>query len=249
LLKSRKNETAAPSAAVWLLDGSGVHQDDLALFVPWLGAGEADRYAGFLRVERRRQFLLGRILLRFAVAALTGFPPHLLSVIEQRGAAPQLLLPDEDPRRISISLSHSQNWVSCAVSSGAIVGVDLELKDPKRDINLLSQMVFHPKDSFWVSQQPDGERLSAFYHLWCLTEALFKIQSGSDRERASLPLVGANGKIGASGDGWHGCALPHSELSLVLCSDQPLCEIHTTQLTELPRAHSTAEPVTVRARR
>jgi hypothetical protein len=98
-------------------------------------------------------------------------------------------------------------------------------------------MVFHPKDSLWMSEQPESTRLSAFYHLWCLTEALFKIQSGSGRRRVFLPLVGADGEIGSSGEGWHSCALPHSELSLVLCSDQPLREIHMTELSGLtPRA-------------
>jgi 4'-phosphopantetheinyl transferase len=233
LLKLQKNRTAQSSAAVWLLDGRAVGEDDLASFVPWLGASEVDRYAGFRRNERRRQFLLGRVLLRFAAATVTGFPPHTLNVIERRGAAPQLLLPYDDPRPISVSLSHSRNWISCAISSDAVMGVDVEVRDPKRDFNLMSQMVFHPQDSLWMSEQSERTRLSAFYHLWCLTEALFKIQSGSDRQRAFLPLVGANGEIGSSGDGWHSCALPHSELSVVLCSDRPLREIHLTELSGL----------------
>ena len=59
-----------PSATLWLLDGSRVTEDDVAFFVQQLGAGEANRYGRFKRKERKRQFLLGRMLLRFAVSRL-----------------------------------------------------------------------------------------------------------------------------------------------------------------------------------
>ena len=83
-----------PSATLWLLDGSRVPEEDVAFFVQQLGASEARRYDGFKRRERKRQFLLGRMLLRFAVSRLMSLPPDVLGVVERIGNAPELVLPD-----------------------------------------------------------------------------------------------------------------------------------------------------------
>ena len=83
-----------PSATLWLLDGSRVPEDDVAFFVQQLGAGEAHRYGRFKRKERKRQFLLGRMLLRFAVSNLMSLPADVLGVVERTGNAPELVLPD-----------------------------------------------------------------------------------------------------------------------------------------------------------
>ena len=77
-----------------LLDGSRVPEEDVAFFVQQLGASEARRYGCFKRRERQRQFLLGRMLLRFAVSSLLSLPPDVLGFVERTGNAPELVLPD-----------------------------------------------------------------------------------------------------------------------------------------------------------
>ena len=74
-------------------------EEDVAFFVQQLGASEARRYGRFKRRERQRQFLLGRMLLRFAVSRLMSLPPDVLGVVERTGNAPQLVLPDSQSLR------------------------------------------------------------------------------------------------------------------------------------------------------
>jgi len=217
-----------------LLDGDLVREDDLAFFVQQLGASEARRYVCFSRRERQRQFLLGRMLLRFAISDLTGLPSNAIGVVERPDNAPQLIFPKSECSP-NFSLSHSRNWISCVVSADAMVGVDIEVNDPSRDHVATSQLAFHPNDYLWLLSQPDAARASAFYQVWSTREALFKLESGLGREIASSWLLGVDNRIAPQGCGWYRYSVPHSGLTVVVCSDQPVA-VHKTELTGLTRS-------------
>jgi 4'-phosphopantetheinyl transferase len=182
LSKSPIDEMAAPRAKLWLLDGAGVAQDDLAFFTRRLGGSENARFASFLRPERRRQFLLGRMLLRIAVSDLTGLPLDAIGVVERPGNAPRLVLPDGPKFHPNFSLSHCRNWVACVISCDAALGLDIEVNDAARDLEGIGEMVFQPGELRWLSSRPDGERVSSFYDLWCEREALYKLSCNLDRD-------------------------------------------------------------------
>jgi 4'-phosphopantetheinyl transferase len=140
-----------------LLDGDLVREDDLAFFVRQLGTSEALRYGSFIRRARQRQFLLGRMLLRFAISDFTGLPPNVIGIVERPDNAPQLIFP-ESKCSPNFSLSHSRNWISCVVSADAMVGVDIEVNYPGRDFVASSQLAFHPNDYLWLLSQPAAGR-------------------------------------------------------------------------------------------
>ncbi|MGB7948278.1 MAG: 4'-phosphopantetheinyl transferase superfamily protein, partial [Candidatus Binatia bacterium] len=189
------SEFGASSATVWLLDGTLVQEDDLAFFAQQLSASEANRYACFGRRARQRQFLIGRMLLRFAASRVLSLTPDTFGVVERDGNAPQLVLPDGQYLRQGFSISHSREWVVCAVSSNGSLGVDIEVESPGRDIMGISYLAFHPKDHYWLLRQAETARLSAFYQLWCTREALYKLLSSFGREMMLLPLMGFNGTV------------------------------------------------------
>ena len=222
-----------PSATLWLLDGSHVAEHDLEFFAQQLSTSESHRYACFKRRERQRQFLLGRMLLRFAVSKLISRPLDALAIIEREGNPPQLVVRSERCLQPVFSISHSRNWVACVVSSNVSLGLDIEVESPDRDIIGISQSAFHPKDHGWLLIQPETARLSAFYQLWCTKEALYKLLSSLGREKIFSPLVGSDGTVAAEDYRWHCFSLPHSGLALVICSDQPLSHIHSLQLNGL----------------
>jgi 4'-phosphopantetheinyl transferase len=219
-----------------LLDGSLVREDDMGFFAKQLSASEARRYGAFRRRERKRQFLLGHMLLRFAVSRLLSLPPDTLSVVERDGNAPQLVLPDSQNAQPSFSLSHSGDWVACAVGSSVNLGMDIELNDPTRNIFEVSRMAFHPNEYFWLLQRSEAGRLASFYQLWCAREAHYKLMTALGRETVLLPLVGVDGKLALHGPGWHGYTLAHFGLTIAVCSDQPLSALQKMELAGLSRA-------------
>jgi len=225
-----------PSATLWLLDSSRVPEEDVAFFAQQLGASEACRYGRFKRRERKRQFLLGRMLLRFAVSSLMSLPPDVLGVVERTGNAPHLVLPDSQSLRASFSLSHSRDWVACVVGHNVTLGVDIEVNDPTRDVLGMSQLVFHPDEQRWLLPQIDSARLSGFYHLWCTREALYKLMFALGRETVSLPFVDGDGMLVSQGAGWYGYTLAHFDLTIAICSDHPLSALPRMELAGLSRA-------------
>jgi len=236
LSKLPKNKPRLPSAALWLLDGSRVCEDDIGFFANQLGASEARRYDAFKRRQRKRQFLLGRLLLRFAVSNLLSLRPHTLAVVERDNNAPRLVLPDSQSPQPSFSLSHSGDWIACAVSPGAVLGVDIEFNDPTRNIFGMSYMAFHAKDYLWLLRQSEAARLSAFYQLWCTREALYKLMCALGRETVSIPLVGMDGMLVSQGAGWYCYTVAHFSLTIAVCSDQPLSALRKIELAGLSRA-------------
>jgi 4'-phosphopantetheinyl transferase len=184
-------------ALLHLVDGRGVAEDRLGDFVGWLGAGELSRYQRFVRPERRRQFLLGRVLARKALGLLLGVTPQDLHIADRPGQAPVLLGPHSTT---SFSISHSGPWVACAVSADSALGLDIEQLDSTRNILALAEQAFGPERWAWLAAQPSETRLRDFYTMWSTQEARIKL--------GVEPAMTTE--------------LQHPDISIVLCSSVPL---------------------------
>jgi 4'-phosphopantetheinyl transferase len=218
------------------MDTNGVTEDDLAFFKRQLGGSETDRLLSFVRPERRRQFLLGRILLRFAVSHLTGLPVDAIGVVERPDNAPRLVFPDAQHLKPNFSLSHSRNWVACVVSCAVTLGLDIEVNDPARDIDEMSEIVFHPNARLRLSALSRAERVASFYDLWCEKEALHKLLCNLGRESDSAALLGSHLGLQLEKFGWHRYEVPFPGLSMIIESDHPLLAISERILAGFARA-------------
>jgi 4'-phosphopantetheinyl transferase len=202
--KAVKAVSSGPGAALWLVDIGGLEAASVDSFAARLDDGEAARYARFARPLRRRQFLLGRMLLRHAVGALLGVPAATVGAFEQPGQAPRLRLADAARAIPFFSLSHSADWVACAVSADAPLGLDIEVMDAARDVRALAAAAFDAGQCESLAGLPDAARVPAFYRLWCEMEARHKL--GPLGPNAAPVCVG----------------VPHESLSIALCSAAPL---------------------------
>jgi 4'-phosphopantetheinyl transferase len=109
----------APVAAVCAL---------LPAALEWLSPSERERHARFQRQARRDQYLAGHWLARQMIAARCGGSARDWVLQEQANRPPAIVGASET---LKISLSHSGEWVACALSSAAI-GIDLEQREPPR---------------------------------------------------------------------------------------------------------------------
>ena len=195
-------------ARICLVDLRATGELELAGYLAWLGPGEAARYSRFARQQRRRQFLVGRILLRKMLGQLLAIAPKQIELIERPGQAPLLdhvkscIKTSPSP---GFSLSHSGHWIACAVSAGTRLGLDIEIISLERDIDALAKEVFNPMELALLRQLPMAQRVPAFYRMWSAQEARYKL--GSCDGPCEQP---------------HCISLPHAQLSVALCSAQPL---------------------------
>lgn len=205
--KSPRNNAGSdvnPVATVWLLDGRTVSDEQLLPYISWLNPDELQRYQRFLRLERQRQFLLGRILLRFALGNLLDLSPPSISLSARLGHAPVLNWEGPAP---GFSLSHSGPWVACAVSAQSSLGLDVELLDRTRDLLALAEQVFDASECALLKEKEGTAQLAEFYTLWSTKEARYKLASISTVDSAE-----------------HCISFPHTDISIVLCSAQPLAD-------------------------
>jgi 4'-phosphopantetheinyl transferase len=229
------DERNSRCATVWLLDIRRVTEFAVAGFEQRLAASEAHRYATFARKQRKRQFVVGRMLLRLAVSKMMNVPVHDITVIDRVGSAPKLFFADGQSSPPNFSISHSANWVGCALSTDVMLGFDLEINHPDRDIVALSQAAFEPDEQLWLMQQPDADRIAAFYRLWSTREALYKLMSSLGREMPSSSLKKRSLDHDDS-QSWHHRAVVHDRLTGVVCSDKSISRLLKVVLAELTSA-------------
>jgi 4'-phosphopantetheinyl transferase len=77
--------------------------------------------------------------------------------------------------------------------------------NPARDLIALSEQAFGADDIQWLNAQENEERVAAFYRLWSIKEARYKLDAEAGLQSAASCI-----------------AFPHPDISLVLCSAFPL---------------------------
>jgi 4'-phosphopantetheinyl transferase len=228
------DERFSRSATVWLLDIRRVPELAVAYFEQRLDPSEAHRYASFARTERKRQFLIARMLLRLAASKMMNVPVHEITVIDRAGSAPELFVGEGQLSPANFSISHSRNWVGCALSTEVLLGFDIEVNVPDRDIVALHEAAFQDNEQLWVMRQPHADRIEAFYQLWSTREALYKLMSSLGREMPSSTVNSAGDHDDSQG--WHRCAVMHNRLTAVVCSTEPITLLEKVELAGLTPA-------------
>ncbi|WP_211463750.1 4'-phosphopantetheinyl transferase family protein [Collimonas silvisoli] len=214
-----------PSAVIFLHNANQLADHDRDRFLACLSETERLRYRRFLRPLRQREFLLGRILLRFAVSRLAGIGPDAVHVTERKNQAPLVQLPVASTMHPRFSLSHSRGWVACAASVDTALGLDIEMLDAERDVDAIGRAAFSAAESNWLSSRPAEDKVANFYTLWSSKEALFKLMSSQRRGTSSSEQVVEQVVAGArlrSGPGWHARTWSQQGLVITLCSGNRL---------------------------
>ena len=77
-------------------------------------------------------------------------------------------------RSIEFNLSHSGDWLVCAVSRAVPVGVDLEYCDPRRASLKVARRYFRSEELALLETCPDQLREQRFFDYWTLKECAVK---------------------------------------------------------------------------
>lgn len=202
-------------ASLLMVDADAVTDADLQRYRAWLTPSEMARHQRFVRAQRQRQFIVGRVLLRVALARILQAAPQDVRLEEQVGKAPRLVAPAVKGAAPGFSIAHSGRWVACAVSAQTALGLDIEMRDAARDLPALAAQAFGAEEmAQWARIQnlSGDERLDGFYRLWSEKEARFKLNQ----------------------PGGHCVVVAHPELSVVVCSERPLAREPQIEIAALP---------------
>ncbi|MDZ7783650.1 MAG: 4'-phosphopantetheinyl transferase superfamily protein [Halioglobus sp.] len=83
------------------------------------------------------------------------------------------------PLPLEFNLSHSGEWLLCAVSAGTALGVDLEHTRRERDFLRLARRFFSAPEVAVLESLDGGERAERFFDYWTLKEAAVKARGGA----------------------------------------------------------------------
>ena len=153
------------SAAFLLEDTQSVPDSALNAAEQSLSPLDRERFRSFKSLERKRQFLCGRLLLNLGLLEKTGL---YLSFTTSEDGSPQC----SDPS-IHCSLSHSGNLVAACFSFANRIGIDIELKRDHRFEEIVSNF-FHPTELAVFQNLSDDQVSDWFYNTWTRKEAVAK---------------------------------------------------------------------------
>jgi 4'-phosphopantetheinyl transferase len=203
----------------WLALG----EDMLPAEEQWLAPDEAATLAGLRYTKRRSEYLLRRLVTKYAVAAVTGRPIDLATLvsIEVRNAAsgaPYVCV-DGAPLGIEVSITDRAGWAVCVTSpasghpvaiasaaqpgaagrhQGSRVGCDLELVEP-RTPGFVRDFLTAAEQRLIASRTPGDERDMTANLVWSAKESALKVlRTGLRRDTRTLEVTLAAPRA----DGW-----------------------------------------------
>ncbi|WP_193370923.1 4'-phosphopantetheinyl transferase family protein [Pelagibius marinus] len=142
-----------------------------------LSQAERARLKAIKSADRARQFVLGRVLLRRALAYHLDCDPGQLRFSEQSSGKLSLTWPEE--YFFDFSLSHSGSDFLVAVARARGVGVDIEELHRAVQVLKIARSVFPPAEHEQFDGQDDGEAAEAALSLWSLKESVAKAIGGT----------------------------------------------------------------------
>jgi 4'-phosphopantetheinyl transferase len=143
--------------------------DDASLdgLVSRLAPSELARYRATPLAHGRDTFVIGRSLLRAALAAATGADPKSITFVAEPDG--KLSLPGATA---SFNLSHSPSHFLIGISRHPHVGVDIE--DIRPYSERMPERFFRPDEVAHIEGLAPDERPAAFFHHWVIKEACIK---------------------------------------------------------------------------
>jgi 4'-phosphopantetheinyl transferase len=148
----------------------------------FLATSEGERYGRFVQEKDRRQYLLGKVLVRRALSLYFGGPPQDW-VFRANDLGKPVLANGPADSHIHFNLSHTDGLVVCVLARDFDVGIDVE--NLNRKVNLdLAQRYFAPAEIAFLETIPSEQLGATFFRFWTLKEAYIKARGMG----LSLPL-------------------------------------------------------------
>ncbi len=157
---------------LWHLRIGDISASDLRLGLSWLSPEELDYFRNCASQLRKRQFALGRLLLRGALSHLeTSRAPGQWRIVEGPHGRPSLAT---DEPFIGFNLAHSDDRIVLVTGPLHRLGIDLEYGLKQREVERLARRWFNPSELAELMQLEPAARLQWFYRVWTLKEAWSK---------------------------------------------------------------------------
>lgn len=153
--------------------GLVVSPDDHEKFAQTLSADENARANRFRFSRDAHRFVVSRGILRALLGRYLQLPPDQIQFSYSDRGKPSLANPSTAVE-LAFNLSHSEDWMICAIARSCRVGIDLESIRPVANLADLTQRFFSPREHALIQALPEALQLRSFFQHWTCKEALLK---------------------------------------------------------------------------
>lgn len=140
----------------------------LARYENLLSDEELIRLRSFRSPTAAKEFLVGRALLRTALAERINCDPRDLIFSKNADGKPALASPISSWQ---FNLTHSHDWVALALCEGSIIGIDIESYRRRNNLIGIAKRFFSDAENAQLQQCDESEWLDMFFAVWTLKEA------------------------------------------------------------------------------
>ena len=162
----------AGDATVYHVDLSPQPEGEQAAF-GWLNAVEQARWRKFRLEPPRREFALCRAALRAILCRRLACANGELAFEEGQHGKPEARL-DGKSASISFNVSHSGRHGLIALAGEGRLGVDVEQRDTRRDLDMLIDEALTAEEKSRLAGVDANRRRQLFFRMWTMKEALIK---------------------------------------------------------------------------
>lgn len=138
-----------------------------------LDAEEKKRWQRFLAEGARSRFALCRAALRMNLCEQLGCSNHQLSFGYLQHGKPFAKV-DGERATAGFNVSHSGCHGLIAFADNEWLGVDVEERVPRRDLEGIGSLVYGPTEQRLLEDASGGQKMHLFFRLWSMKEALIK---------------------------------------------------------------------------
>lgn len=157
---------------LWLLDRQSLEPESAACFA-CLSADEQARRDRLVRPADQLRWALFHGALRRILAGYVGAGPAELLFERSENGKPRWI-PSSGDATLEFNLSHSGDLMALACRHTGEIGVDVEMADPRTDIQALAARFFHPNEAAAILAGPEVAARALFFQWWTAREALLK---------------------------------------------------------------------------
>ena len=160
-----------------------------AVALEWLDNSERARRRRFRHAGARRRFVLCRAALRAMLRERLGCGNDQLSFDSSQRGKPFALV-DGVLAPVSFSVSHSGRHGLIAVAPTGRVGIDVEDRAARADMDAVAAMTFAPVERAELAAASGGRRTDLFFTVWTTKEAIVKalgVGLSRDLRRLEIP--------------------------------------------------------------
>lgn len=145
-----------------------IYKKNLNYIIRFISSSKAEKIMKFYDIRDSYRGALGEIIARYAICYRNGLKNQNIEFSISKDGKPNLIF----PKKNFFNISHSGDWVICAISNN-IVGVDVEMVR-KPNLKIAKRFFSASEYEFLLGNSSKKEQEKLFYKIWTLKESYVK---------------------------------------------------------------------------